>query len=184
MPTSEPTAPYRGLRLKTIKQNPLSGGCFSTVGPNTRLSVISSSTTSKPKAITISSGPVFQASKRPTGLREASRSVTSIATLAHKRASAGQELSSQNWTPITPAKVVISAPPPRLKVQKDRRGTILPKVGSTPLFDPGPNQKYKDVYDTECNSPSWQSEAPSKALSPHTPPAKLPAKDPSPKPAP
>jgi len=139
--TLEPTAPYRELRLKTVKQNPSGSGCFSTVDPSTRLSVTSSSTTSKPKPTTLSSGPAFQASKRPTVLGETSR-----------------------------------------------RGTILPKVGSTPPFDPEQlpsNQKCKDVFhDAECNSPPWQLEAPSKAFSPHTPPAKPPANDPSPKTAP
>lgn len=184
MHTPEPTAPYKGLRLKTIKRKPFGGGSFSTVGPSTRPS--STPPTSKTKATTLSSRSESQISKRPTALGETTRNVTPIAKLPYKQVSPGQISGPKNWTPITAAKVITSTPPLKLKVQKHRRGAILPKDGSAPLFGPvqsPPNQNYKDVfYDTECNSPPSLSQAPSKALSPHTPPAKLPANDTSPKP--
>lgn len=186
--TPEPTTPHKGLRLKTIKQKPFGGGSFSTISPNSKLLPASSSPISRPKAATVSSRPASPASKRSTNLGQISRNVTPLALLAQTQASSGKKLGPENWTPITAAKVITSTPPPRLKVQKHRRGTILPKVGTTPLFDPmqsPPKQKYKDVFcDTECNSPPSVSQAPSRSLSLCTSPAKLPAKNSSPKPAP
>jgi hypothetical protein len=186
----EPTTPHKGLRLKTIKQKPFGGGSFSTTSPNSKLLPASSSPISRPKAATVSSRPASQASKRSTIRGQISRNITllaQLAPLAQTQASSGKKLGPENWTPITAAKVITSTPPPRLKVQKHRRGTILPEVGTTPLFSPmqsPPNQKYKDVFcNTECNSPPFVSQAPSRSLSPWTSPAKLPAKDSSPKPA-
>jgi hypothetical protein len=175
MPTS------KGLQLKTIKHNPFCSRSLPTVGPSSRSSVTSASPASKPKATTLSSRPTSQASKRPTTLTETTRNVTPITALHQTQVSPGQKLGPESWTPITAAKVITSTPPPRLKVQKHRRPIVLPKDGSTPFFDP---IKYKDIfYDAECYLPPSLSQAPSKALSPHTPPGKLPANNTSPKPA-
>jgi hypothetical protein len=191
MPAPELKAPHKELQLKAINSKPFGSGSLSTVRASPKSLGPSPFPISKPKAATLLCRPASQASKRPVVPGEASRNVTQIATLVplvQKQVSPRRELGAENWTPITAAKVATNTPPPRLRIHRHKRATILPKADATSLFGPvqsPPDPKYNDVfYDRSSNLLPTVSNAPSKALSPHTPPAKLPVKNPSPKPVP
>jgi hypothetical protein len=187
---SEVKTSYKGLQLTTTKQKSFGSGSFSGVSGNSGRYTLSLSPISKPKPSTIPSRPTSQASKRhnvPAKIsKNATRTPTSV-SLAQKQVSKRQELGPENWTPIT-TKVPASTPPPRMKMHRHRRATILAKDGTTTLFSKvqsPSNQEYIDVFhDRKCGSLPPLSDAPSKVLSPHTPPANLLASDTSPEPAP
>jgi hypothetical protein len=186
----EAKAPYKGLQLTTTKQKYSGGGSFSAVSGNSGRYTLSLSPTSKPKPSTISSRPTSQGSKRHNVTAKISGNATRTPTsvpLAQKQVPKQQELGPDNWTLIT-AEVLASTPPPRMKIHRHRRATILAKDGTTALFSKvqsPSNQEYMDVFhDRKCGPSPSLSDAPPKTLSPHTPPANLLVSDISPEPAP
>ena len=178
--TVQAKPPYKGLLLKTVKTKPVDDGRSSTVNENSNSNKICSLLHSKPRSKTLSSRPASLASGGLDVRSKTLRNITTSApraTIASSPAPLGQKIGPENWTPVRATKVTTQAPPPKLKLLKHRRGTVLPKTGATSLFSqiqPRANQTHEDVfYDRERTpSPSFTSSL-TTFLSPHATSVKL-----------
>jgi hypothetical protein len=186
----EPKGPYKGLQFKIPKQRTLGGGSFSAISGKSTKHTPNSPPHSKPKSEIIPRRPTSQASTKLTVPTETVTNVVPISlaiSSSPKQVLQRQELGLENWTPITAKGTEITSPL-RMKIHRHRRAAVLPRDGTTSLFDPvqsQPNQRYKGVsHDMECASLSSLPCAESRALSPHTPPPRMLIRDRSPELAP
>jgi hypothetical protein len=140
-------SPHKGLRLKTPKPKSCSPPAVGNL-PIMKTRSTATGPVSTAKAATIPARPVARKPVQPGFLNKTLRNVTPMfhRSIAHKQANSPKDRSK-----TCTSKIAADIPAPKLKLQRHKRISIIPKTGKSSLFSPeqSPGQIPFEIFSDE-----------------------------------